>query len=90
MAEHRQNLRAPMIDDYRKILGADATPAIPATRRPLSVGRLAEIDQRLEWLEWTLTQEPEPRVTSEWRYLLVDARDLLTALAETTTERTPG
>ena len=47
-------------------------------------------DQRLEWLEWTLTQEPEPRVTSEWRYLLVDARDLLTALAETTTERTPG
>jgi hypothetical protein len=69
------------VENYRKILAANATPAV---RRLLAVDRLAEINQRLEWLEWTLTQEPEPRVTSEWRYLLIDARDLLTTLAEVT------
>jgi hypothetical protein len=66
-------------EDHRKILEARKSP--PA-RRPLSVDRLDEIHARLEYLQWTLTQQPKPLVTNEWRYLLTDARDLLTAFAE--------
>jgi hypothetical protein len=65
--------------DHRKILAANASPRVV---RPLDVHRLAEIDRRLDWLEWTLTQDQAPAVTIQWRYLLTDTRDLLAAFAE--------